>query len=134
MKLTDISVQYIAGDSIYIIGTRNSICDFVEILQKGLVENVNLDPPKDTYPGAIEIVQIQIRSSGDKVLFTIEGNSLIIQGSLEMRNLASLSIKYLCEPPVSGKLNSDHSHLDAFDDHPFLDSASWPVVVSLADR
>ena len=131
MRLTNLSIQYAAGDSIYVAGTRESLRRLIEMMNSGEETSIDLDLPEESGTKAVGIGRIQIRPASGKASFAIEGDSLVIQGSAEMRNLASLSIKYLCEPPQPGRFESEHTHLEAFNDHPFLDDASWPMIVSV---
>ena len=131
MRLSDISIQYVVGDSIYITGTRESLRRFIEMMNSGEETSIILDALDEDDTTAVGIGRIQIRPTSGKASFAIEDDPLIVQGSAKMRNLASLSIKHRCEPPQPGRFDSDHSHLDAFDNHPFLDDTSWPVIVSV---
>jgi hypothetical protein len=123
---------YIRGYDVELTGNSNDLSKLIEVLtsneQKTLIGL--FEPPQPNLSNtALETIEI-VKGNGD-ILISVHNHNLHVSGSQKNMLILANNIKWLIDSIRDGK-NSNHIHIDYYEDHPFLSSSSLSLIISVS--
>lgn len=113
-------------NEIELVGTRVDFRSFaadVRARRPGQLEAGTSPAPYDSFASGWRF------ADGDKLVITAEDGTMVVHGSQVACETLATTLDSLAESPDS----TAHLHVEAYEDDPWIDAASWPLVLTLRD-
>jgi len=95
----------------------------------------NLRVPEQTSPSPYAgfVTAFKVENNDDCVWVGLEGNTLVIRGSVDKLKILAENIEWFASSEKSNPSGGDHLHIEHYPDHFYLAPSSIPMVLVLRD-
>jgi hypothetical protein len=133
--LKGVTGKYTARGDLELEGSITGLTILATLLRRANdLKQVSLQVPTcpvDVKPYDGHLSTIELRPANDKIKLAREGDALIVSGAWDKMKLLADNVSLLIEDSERGV---DHCHLEYYEDHPWLDATTLPIVITVVQE